>query len=150
MPDDGAVPIRRAGPLDAPLLAELHALCFPEPWNVDFLTTLLAQPSVMGLLPADDEPAGFLLARAAAGEAEILTLAVRLEARRQWIALGLCGALLAELRRAAVEELFIEVAEDNVAALGLYSRLGFAEIGRRPRYYATAEGDALVLRLTLP
>ena len=51
------------------------------------------------------------------------------------------------------ETLFLEVAVDNVAALGLYTALGFAETGRRKAYYARAGGpaaDALILRVDLP
>ncbi|MFA4893699.1 GNAT family N-acetyltransferase, partial [Brevundimonas sp.] len=49
--------------------------------------------------------------------------------------------------------LFLEVAEDNEAARALYGRAGFSEAGRRPRYYARADGsrrDALLLALDLP
>ena len=45
--------------------------------------------------------------------------------------------------------MFLEVSEANAPARALYRRLGFAEVGRRPRYYDDG-GDALVLRLPLP
>jgi ribosomal-protein-alanine N-acetyltransferase len=49
--------------------------------------------------------------------------------------------------------LFLEVADDNAAALALYARAGFSEAGRRPGYYARPDGgrqDALILALNLP
>ena len=41
--------------------------------------------------------------------------------------------------------MFLEVATGNAAALALYRREGFVEVGRRRRYYAD-RSDALVLR----
>jgi ribosomal-protein-alanine N-acetyltransferase len=48
--------------------------------------------------------------------------------------------------------MFLEVAEDNLAARALYDGAGFAVAGRRRDYYGHADGsrsDALVLRLDL-
>ena len=40
-----------------------------------------------------------------------------------------------------VKVVFLEVAADNVSALTLYHRHGFAEFGRRPSYYKLSDGD---------
>ena len=55
-------------------------------------------------------------------------------------------------KRAEAKRLFLEVADDNIPALVLYSRSGFKEVGRRKGYYQRANGakaDALVLALAL-
>ena len=41
----------------------------------------------------------------------------------------------------------LEVRESNEAARALYGNSGFAEVGRRPKYYAMPEEDALLYRL---
>jgi ribosomal-protein-alanine N-acetyltransferase len=41
--------------------------------------------------------------------------------------------------------MFLEVAAGNAAALRLYRRLGFREIGRRPRYYGPHEADGAIV-----
>ena len=132
---------------DAPALVALHAAAFPpeEQWDADAIRMLLGLRGGFGLLlPA----AGFVLARVAADEAEILTLAVAPAARRQ----GHGGALLAGAMAAAVARgaatMFLEVAEHNAAARGLYAAAGFTEAGRRRRYYPDGS-DALVLRIEL-
>ncbi|MEM1342501.1 MAG: GNAT family N-acetyltransferase, partial [Pseudomonadota bacterium] len=82
------------------------------------------------------------------GEAEILTLAVQPEARRQGLGRLLVQELIAQATGA--ERVFLEVAESNQAARALYAACGFEEIGRRPGYYAYSDGgaeDALVMQL---
>ena len=132
----------------AQALATLHAEAFDAPWPVSAFTDLLGQAGVV----LEGEGDGFILIRAVADEAEILTLAVRPSARRQ----GLGGRLVKAASRRAVElgasRMFLEVAEDNAPARGLYEALGFEAAGRRPRYYPRAEGpavDALLLVLNL-
>lgn len=134
--------------LDPALLAEVHATSFDAPWDVDAFADLLAQPGVLALGEAE----GFILVREAAGEAEILTLAVRPEARRRGYGQRLVAAAVQALIELQADRLFLEVAEDNAAARALYARCDFVEVGRRPRYYARANGpaaDALILALNL-
>jgi len=136
---------------DLGALALLHRRCFPaEPWDRDQLRLLLAQPGCHGLLAEgeDGAPAGLLLLRCAADEAEVLALAVDPALRRRGLARALLLAGLGGLIAAGVRQLFLEVAADNAAARGLYGGFGFREVGRRPRYYRGG-GDALVLRLAV-
>ena len=147
--------IRPATLDDLPALAALHGASFADAWSADSLGRLLASPGAFALVAErDGRPAGFVLARNAAGEAEILTLAVSPAARR----LGLGRALVGEAARGAAESgatvIFLEVAVANLAARSLYGAFGFEEAGRRKGYYmedpGSAPGDALVLRAELP
>ena len=129
-------------------LAALHAEAFDAPWSAAAFADLLTQPGVR--LDADDD--GFILIRIAADEAEILTLAVRPQARRQGLASRLVARAAATASADGAERLFLEVAEDNAPARALYARQGFEAAGRRPRYYARADVpavDALLLVLIL-
>ncbi|MGX9966386.1 GNAT family N-acetyltransferase [Roseomonas sp. F4] len=127
--------------------ARLHAASFPvgEAWGADAIALMLELPGCFGVLRPGQ---GFVLARVAADEAEILTLAVVPAARRA----GLGAALLAEAMAGAVlrgaRAMFLEVSAGNVAARSLYAAAGFAEVGRRQRYYPDGS-DALVLRRDL-
>lgn len=142
--------IANADAAHASLMAALHERAMTPPWSAETFATLLGQPGVVGWIAMeDDAPAGILLARAAADEAEILTLAVLPRWRRLGIALGLVGHLVDWSAAAKVARLFIEVAEDNVAARALYERSGFATVGRRSAYYAPGN-DALLLQRRLP
>ena len=80
-------------------------------------------------LPHDD---GFVLARAAAGEAEILTLAVAPAARGKGLGRALLQAAIDQAQGPwARATIFLEVGADNPHALALYAGLGFAKVGMR-------------------
>ncbi len=137
--------LRRATALDAPVLAALHAASFPDPWSADSFAAMLSQPGVAGWL-AGDPPHGFLLARAAADEAEILTVAVIPEARRKGAGAEMLDEMLRVLGAGATRRVFLEVAADNAAARGLYARKGFIPCGRRPGYYPGGVDAAIMER----
>ncbi|MDL9979083.1 ribosomal protein S18-alanine N-acetyltransferase [Microbacterium candidum] len=84
-----------------------------------------------------------------AKDADIQTIAIDAAARGR----GRGRALLRDLLNAAQErgaaEVFLEVRADNPVAQALYESEGFAEMGRRPRYYQPDDVDAVVMRLDL-
>ena len=134
-------------------LADLHATAFDQPWSVGDFTDLVGLPGVATLaVEAEESLVGLVLARTAAGEAEILTLAVAPSARRGGIGLALTEAACGACAAAGAQALWLEVAVDNAAALALYGRAGFQVSGRRPGYYARKPGppvDAVVMRRVL-
>lgn len=127
--------------------AALHAACFSaaEAWGAEAIALMLELPGAFGVLRPG---AGFVLARVAADEAEILTLAVVPAARRAGLGANLLAEAMAGARARGAVALFLEVSEGNQAARTLYAICGFAEVGRRRRYY-TGGVDALVLRRDL-
>ncbi len=135
----------------AQCLAALHARAFEKPWSAAEIVKLIENPAVFTLVSRDREPNGFVMAWAAAGDAELLTLAVVPEARRTGVGATLASAAgVAALMRGAAS-MHLEVAEDNSAARALYAKLGYEEAGRRHAYYAGAGGfiDAIVMRCAL-
>jgi ribosomal-protein-alanine N-acetyltransferase len=136
----------------ASVLAALHAASFPHPWSAAEFAALLQQPGVAGWIAGDNPPAGFILVRAAADEAEILTLAVAPARRRKGIASDLLKESCDALSAGGGMRLFLEVAADNQAAIALYACSDFAPCGRRADYYggnSSAPVDALVMKRIL-
>lgn len=128
---------------DIAALAALHKTSFADAWDGPAIRALLDTPGTFAFHHAD----GFVLARAAGGEAEILTLAVDPSARGQGLGRRLMQAAAGRAAELGAEALFLEVGHDNPAALALYGALGFQRVGLRKAYYGS--GDALVLRLPL-
>ena len=144
---------RLAGAHEAPLLAALHAASFPADfWDEPVFAKLLSETHCFALVISPDEnPQGFILLRVAAGEAELLTLAVTPHFRKRGLAKALLQEGIAACGGRGASEIFLEVAEDNTAARALYALAGFAEVGRRLRYYGrpTGTADALILKRPL-
>jgi ribosomal-protein-alanine N-acetyltransferase len=133
-------------------LASLHAQAFDKPWAAAEISRLLENPAVFALISRDPDPRGFVMAWAAAGDAEMLTVAVVPDARRRGVGASLVTAAgVAALVRGAAS-MHLEVAETNAAARALYAKLGYEEAGRRHAYYAGEGGsiDAIVMRRSLP
>jgi ribosomal-protein-alanine N-acetyltransferase len=92
---------------------------------------------------------GFLVASLMPPQAELETIAVDAQFQRRGLARRLFEELAAEVGKAGVREVILEVRASNLPALGLYRRLGFVETGRRPRYYQAPAEDAVLMRLGL-
>lgn len=140
--------IRVATPYDAEAMAAVHEECFDRPWSAREIDRLMEDG--FGLI-YEDVPA-FILGRVIGTEAEILTVAVAPYGRRQgWGQRLVQGAEIAADELGA-EEMFLEVACDNRAAIALYEKAGYEQVGLRRAYYPRQDGstaDALVMRKTL-
>jgi ribosomal-protein-alanine N-acetyltransferase len=143
---------------DAAAIAALHAACFRRGWSEQEVEGLLLDRNVIahramvdGRL-AGQVLAGFLMSRLAADEAEILSVAVGAAWRGRGLARRLLTLHLRRLAGLGVRAVFLEVGENNVPAIQLYTRAGFHEVSRRENYYRDAAGKAspaLVLRRDL-
>lgn len=140
---------------DADDLAALHAHAFRHGWPATEMEALIADPTVttvvarQGRTPYTRRPVGFVMARAAADEAEILTVVVAPQRRGRGIGRQMMDETIRRLYFLRVAALFLEVDESNEPAIGLYRRLGFREVGRRANYYAGGTANALVMRADL-
>jgi ribosomal-protein-alanine N-acetyltransferase len=149
----GRPTLSEAGPADSRAFAKLHAASFHRGWSEDEFRRLLMDRTVVGHRALiGRELAGFILSRLAAGEAEILSVAVAQDYRGRGIARSLLNLHLRRLAGLGTKEVFLEVDETNTPARRLYARNGFREVGRREGYYqyaASPLSTALILRRDL-
>lgn len=139
--------IEIAVPAHAAAMAAIHRAAFPpdEIWGEDVMALQLGLPGAFGRIHPDG---GMVLARVAGDEADILTIAVSPQARRQGLGRALLLAALEEAACRGAASMFLEVGVSNDAASALYRMCGFIQVGRRRGYYAGG-GDALVMRARL-
>jgi ribosomal-protein-alanine N-acetyltransferase len=151
VPQPESARIRLMRPEDASQLAEiLH----DAPETVAWLpaeTSSGAAPAGTFLLVSESphEITGFLMARQAADEAEILNIAVRRAHRRDGVASALFLAALEELHARKATRLFLEVRESNAPAIAFYQKHGFRQVGKRPAYYRQPDEAALLFERKL-
>lgn len=127
-------------------VAALHARVFDPSWDEEAIRGLLDHPASTAFLAFDGQSksvAGFIMAHIAADEAELLSVGVAPEWQRMGLGRRLIEGLARAAKRAEAQRLFLEVAEDNTAALALYRSSGFKETGRRKGYYKRPDGTAV-------
>ncbi|MFV0359691.1 ribosomal protein S18-alanine N-acetyltransferase [Tropicimonas sp.] len=131
-------------------LAAIHAASFatPRPWSEDEIAAMLGDANTW----LCDRETGFAMARAVAGEAELLTLAVHPAHRRRGLGRRLLSDFEDGARARRATTAFLEVSAENTPAAGLYRSAGYRQTGCRPGYYRTPDGmciDALVFARVL-
>jgi ribosomal-protein-alanine acetyltransferase len=143
--------VRRLHPEDAGSVAEILRQS-PEAvfWPEVSVKEVLEWQGMLGMASeADSKLVGFLIARQAKNEAEVLNLAVAPERRRQGEGRALLGAAFESLHARGVSRVFLEVRESNAAAIAFYSKHGFSKSGRREGYYRDRFEAAIVMEKNL-
>jgi ribosomal-protein-alanine N-acetyltransferase len=150
------VRVERVRDGDIEQIAAIELRCFSDPWSERAFRDALSHGRIYFACaraePMSESGAsrvlGYVVAWFAGGEGEIANLAVDQDARGRGIGASLLDAALEEAIRQAANEVFLEVRSSNLRARQLYESRGFAEVGRRHRYYRRPVEDAVVLRRT--
>lgn len=147
------MPTRAATSADLDAIMALEHASFPtDAWSPAMMREELVSPHGWYVVVEEaGRLVGYAGLRAARGarDADIQTIAIAETARGRGRGRALLTALLDEVVRRDVHEVFLEVRADNPVAQTLYASEGFAEVGRRPRYYQPDDVDALVMQLDL-
>lgn len=138
-----------ARPRDATAIAVIHAASFQRGWGEEEIYRLLIEKSVVAhRATSGGKLIGFILSRLAAGEAEILSVAIAPSWRGRKLARPLLDLHLRRVAGLGTRAVLLEVGEDNAPATRLYRRAGFREVGKRQGYYEGG-ATALVMRRDL-
>lgn len=129
-------------------IERLERLCFSRPWNRRMLAEEL-ENQCAAFLVAEDAETGAVLGYAGllvvADEGYITNVAVFPEQRRRGIAAAILEVYVRFAQANGLAFLTLEVRPTNTAAIALYRRFGFEEVGRRKNYYDLPKEDALIL-----
>ena len=143
--------IRQAKLYDVPAMARIERDSFEAPWSADEITKdVTAGGNVyVAVALADEERAGYAEIRMIAGEGQIYNIAIAPEFRREGIGEALLRHLIDKADADGCKLVTLEVRSGNEAAMELYKKLGFREVGRRKGYYAKGGEDAVLMDLDL-
>ena len=137
--------------LDIPVLASYEKFLFPySPWNTaQFKEEFAGIPATrfMSVAESDNTIIGYcgVFLPAPGVEADILTVAVLPEYRRQGIAQEFMRQIEAWARDRGATAMMLEVEQTNDSAIALYTKLGYMKLSVRMDYYGPGQ-DAFVMR----
>lgn len=123
-------------------IAKIEQECFLSPWSRESIAESLSNPASHFLIAYEDEkPAGYMGLQIFSGEGYVTNIAVLPEFRRRGIAKSLIKKQLEN------EMIFItlEVRESNFSAISLYEKMGFENMGIRPRFYSNPVENAIIM-----
>ena len=130
-----------------PYVAALEAICFSDPWSEKSVAGELTNKLSFWLVALDgDRVVGYVGSQTVMGETDMMNVAVHPDYRRRGVAQALVETLVEALKGMQSHCLTLEVRASNSGAIALYEKLGFTQVGRRPRYYHNPREDALILR----
>ncbi|MBR4017575.1 MAG: ribosomal protein S18-alanine N-acetyltransferase [Oscillospiraceae bacterium] len=142
--------IRQMQMQDVPSIAELEKICFSDPWSENSIASELNNRLSYWLVAEiDNRVVGYVGSQSVLDGADMMNLAVSPDYRRQGIAEALVNTLVNDLKQRRIIVLLLEVRVSNASAIALYEKLGFVQVGRRPKYYHNPREDALILRKEL-
>ena len=131
-------------------IAELEKLCFHDPWSENSIASELGNRLSVWLVALDEEKVvGYVGSQTVIDETDMMNIAVHPDYRNRGVATELIMELTQQLKKHGSRGLMLEVRESNSAAISLYDKHGFLQVGCRRNYYRNPRENALILRKEL-
>jgi ribosomal-protein-alanine N-acetyltransferase len=132
---------------DLSCVVDIENRAYQFPWTAGIFRDCLRAGCTAWICERDQLIQGYGIFTSAAGEGHILNLCVDPVHQQKGVGTRLLRALMATAEVTTVGSLFLEVRSSNKAALSLYEKFGFNEVGVRNNYYPAEDGreDAIVL-----
>ena len=145
------ISIRQAKLYDVPAMARIERDSFASPWSAEEITGDVTSGGNVYVAVAEcgEKKAGYGEIRTVAGEAQVYNIAIAPEFRREGIGEALLRHMIDKAEEDGCTVVTLEVRAGNEAAMALYKKLGFREVGRRKGYYANGGEDAVLMDLDL-
>lgn len=132
---------------DVDAVWEIEKLSFRTPWSRESFVEEMTVNQRARYVVAElgDEVVGYGGMWLIVDEAHITNIAVHPDYRGQRIGERIVEAMIAAAHRESISSLTLEVRVRNTAAINLYKKLGFDEVGIRKGYYTDTGEDALIM-----
>lgn len=148
--------IRNGDDRDIPAMVALDALCFPEGIRYDAETFAFwfSNPYATAFVAEEEKDhrpfmAGFVIGtydRGRAAVAQLITLDVHPDFRRQGIGHELLQRIESAMKKKGLEKMILEVYTQNLDALSLYQAQGYRIFASIPDYYGQDQDGYLMLK----
>jgi len=138
-------------PVDLVPVVAIEQAAYPFPWSDGIFRDCLRVGYCCWVVEQESAVIGYGIMQVVARESHILNLCVHPAYHRQGFGRALLARLLDLARDHRADTVLLEVRPTNEAAIALYTRVGFNEVGVRRSYYPGHKGkeDALILARSL-
>ena len=137
--------IFKASEKDAHDISLLEAECFSVPWTKENIVESINSATVFYVAKFNDKTVGYLGMQNAMGDGYITNVAVTNEFRKKGVATALLSSLFDYAIKNSMNFISLEVRKSNTAAISLYQKLGFIEVGTRKNFYTAPKEDAVIM-----
>ena len=146
--DKAKIRVRIAKSSDLDDIYELDMQTFAMPWSKEALSYDILENDNAFVIVAEYEGefAGYADIWTVLDEADLNSIAVRVDFRRKGIGDAIMLAMTEMLSANGVATINLEVRVSNMPAIKLYKKYGFNECGVRPGYYLDNGEDALIMK----
>ena len=146
--DKAKIRVRFAKSSDLDDIYELDVQTFAMPWSKEALSYDILENDNAFVIVAEYEGefAGYADIWTVLDEADLNSIAVRVDFRRKGIGDAIMLAMTEMLSANGVATINLEVRVSNMPAIKLYKKYGFNECGVRPGYYLDNGEDALIMK----
>ena len=136
---------------DIEKIVSIEADCHISPWSKTNFLDSISAGNLFQVLKNDELITGYYIASFASDECELLNITVSKHLHRQGFGKTMISHLIKKCIERKTSNLFLEVRRSNKNAILLYEKKGFNEVGIRPNYYKTSDGneDAILMALSL-
>ena len=146
--DKAKIRVRIAKSSDLDDIYDLDVQTFAMPWSKEALSYDILENDNAFVIVAEYEGefAGYADIWTVLDEADLNSIAVRVDFRRKGIGDAIMLAMTEMLSANGVATINLEVRVSNMPAIKLYKKYGFKECGVRPGYYLDNGEDALIMK----
>ncbi len=145
------VRIRPMASGDVDAVAAIEDEAFGSPWKAETFAGLIDRDGMELLVMEGPDGAvmGYAVLWCILDQGELANIAVRPQDRGLGLGARLLEEVLSVSRARGVASLYLEVRASNQAAIALYERFGFRDVGLRRAYYQNPTEDARVMEVIL-
>ena len=135
---------------DIQAVVAMEERIFSAPWSEkSFLNAYSSDSNIYLVSTSEEEIIGYCGIWISYETADLCNIAVAPEYRRKGIAWEILSEAVRQAKERGAERILLEVRQSNQAAICLYQKLGFVQIGVRRGYYSAPEEDAILMQLAL-
>ena len=141
---------REEFPIYAEQILDIENSSFPSPWSINAFKGEIERPIThLWAIIEEKSLRAYICFWMFDSEIQVINLAVHPVSRGQRFGQFLLSSMIDTGISKGLKSIWLEVRPSNLSARCLYDKLGFHEVGRRPRYYSETNEDAIVMALEL-